>query len=602
MSEAWLHNFETQLQRLEQAAAGAQFVPRLLFGHAENCLQTLAQVRNVDYCVVRAGSVEEFDSGGQLVTLPQDAADQRLTELDRCEQPPQIVPLSEGADEVLELHVSSPIADHASFVLHTQFYHLKTTHAGFVEAAQAVCEILAVVFSRHLLSQCEWRIQQQQLMVSMANQLNLADSLEAAAAIIVQEGATVLGTCRLAFIDRSPEKADVLAVTGVRHPRRDAQAIRQIKEIATSSDKDSWIVSGSCVGDGVHRARVLPLSSAARSKSAEKDLPCLTVELLDDGPLPDESTVQQLRAFATSVVDRFGHQQLTLRSKVFHSGWLRWSCLAGLVLAVLVFWPATFEVEVHGTVVAANHRHIFAPEHGTIDRVMFSNEQTVSNGQPLLLLSNADLQLELQQIQGRIDTATAKLAAVQAGRLTSSDPQLSGQEQQLQTEVNNLREQLALLESRTATLNIAAPFSGRVYRQDAEQNLLARPVQRGQRLLEIVPDDEQWTLEMLVPDNLQNYVRNSSSWKTGGPEVHYMLRSSPDQSWTTNLTYLDDAVQLTDGRMTCRALATLREPPDFELRPGTSVTARIDCGRRSLGFVWFRELIEVWQHICFAWF
>ena len=33
--------------------------------------------------------------------------------------------------------------------------------------------------------------------------------------------------------------------------------------------------------------------------------------------------------------------------------------------------------------------------------------------------------------------------------------------------------------------------------------------------------------------------------------------------------------------------AQLRDP-----RPGATVIAKIDCGRRSLGYVWFRELIE----------
>ena len=32
-----------------------------------------------------------------------------------------------------------------------------------------------------------------------------------------------------------------------------------------------------------------------------------------------------------------------------------------------------------------------------------------------------------------------------------------------------------------------------------------------------------------------------------------------------------------------------------ELRPGMTVFAKLHCGRRSIGYIWFRELFEVVQ-------
>ncbi|MCP4505104.1 MAG: hypothetical protein GY826_01755, partial [Fuerstiella sp.] len=75
-----------------------------------------------------------------------------------------------------------------------------------------------------------------------------------------------------------------------------------------------------------------------------------------------------------------------------------------------------------------------------------------------------------------------------------------------------------------------------------------------------------------------------------------------EQDWTTSLTQVDNTVEVHDGRMSCRATAALTILPQAELRPGTTVTARIACGQRSLGFVMFREVIEFWQQVRFAWF
>ncbi|MEK6234184.1 MAG: hypothetical protein N2C14_05705, partial [Planctomycetales bacterium] len=49
-----------------------------------------------------------------------------------------------------------------------------------------------------------------------------------------------------------------------------------------------------------------------------------------------------------------------------------------------------------------------------------------------------------------------------------------------------------------------------------------------------------------------------------------------------------------DGRNTARVLARVdkHDLPVALLRPGASVSAKIQCGKRSLGFVWFHDLFE----------
>ncbi|MEO2019756.1 MAG: hypothetical protein ABGZ53_35940 [Fuerstiella sp.] len=131
---------------------------------------------------------------------------------------------------------------------------------------------------------------------------------------------------------------------------------------------------------------------------------------------------------------------------------------------------------------------------------------------------------------------------------------------------------------------------------------MSRPVQRGQLLLEIVPADSSWQLEISIPDDRMSYVTNARHQSAELLPIRYVVRSAPERDWTTALTDVDNAVEVHDGQMSCRATALLTTLPQAKLRPGTTVTARIACGRRSLGFVMFREVIEFWGQVRFAWF
>ena len=232
--------------------------------------------------------------------------------------------------------------------------------------------------------------------------------------------------------------------------------------------------------------------------------------------------------------------------------------------------------------------------------MLFKNEATVKDGQVLLQMSNPDLDLEQRRIQGEIDTTATKLASVQTRRLTG-DPSLSGDEKQLEQQLKNLTQQLTLVDQQIATLSITAPFAGTAFRRDAQRDLMSRPVQRGQLLLELVPENSQWQLELKIPDRLRGYVVKYRKSTDESPQIRYLVVSTPEQDWTTALTSVDNAIQVEDGKMVCRATAKLSNLPDIDLRPGTSVSARIHCGRRSLGFVLFREVVEFWYQFKFAW-
>jgi hypothetical protein len=63
--------------------------------------------------------------------------------------------------------------------------------------------------------------------------------------------------------------------------------------------------------------------------------------------------------------------------------------------------------------------------------------------------------------------------------------------------------------------------------------------------------------------------------------------------YSARLDHLADATDLNaGGEMTVRGLVQVPPGQVAAPRRGATVLAKVHCGRRSLGFVWFRELIE----------
>ena len=120
-------------------------------------------------------------------------------------------------------------------------------------------------------------------------------------------------------------------------------------------------------------------------------------------------------------------------------------------------------------------------------------------------------------------------------------------------------------------------------------------------MLQIVANNTDWQLELDIPDQLRQYVVDYQRESTNAVRVRYVIKAASNHDWTTNLTSVDNAVQVSGTELVCKATATIAELPAIHQRPGTSVTARIYCGRRSVGFVWFREVIEFWHQFRFAW-
>ena len=173
-----------------------------------------------------------------------------------------------------------------------------------------------------------------------------------------------------------------------------------------------------------------------------------------------------------------------------------------------------------------------------------------------------------------------------------------------------------LLDEQINSLSLHSPISGVVYQRRLKERLETRPVQRGQQLMEIVNTAGDWQLELQIPEDAAGYVRDAassvqeakvdsagadSSQSPTGQPVRFWLNSQKSHVFQSTLDSLEMSAHIDEQRLTCLATAPGRDMDTTHLRPGQSVTARIGCGRRALGFVWFREVIEYLQKKRFAW-
>lgn len=620
MSENWLQEFESRLEQLETAAKGDAVDTVVVLQRATSAVNALVSDAEVSVLLTRASSDDaaNADMAAPIQTIIADQlhADGRLKRTDSAVLDlvretliaGQYFQAASDGERAVQL-VCTPIGQDQYCVLQAKFTSAVAGRRNLVDGLQVVSEILASVVTRHLLSQYDDRLHRQAALISLVNRLHTADSSKAAAVVIAQEGPAALGDCRISVLISRGGKPVAEAVTGIQVPNRDSEAVRAISEVAVSDDFTDWRPLDEYEGQsgqplatlqkhGVLHLRILQI----RDEGSDELIAAIVIDLQQSESVPEEYMVQQLQSVAEGRLRQLLQHERPIAQRLIRSRKTRWTIAAAAILAVLVFWPTRFEVEVKGRIVSSNHRRIFAPEHCIVDRVLFDNEQSVENNAVLLELSNADIALELRRIDGEIATTDSQLTTTRANLLTKSDPEDSGREQRLLQQLNNLEEERSLINDRAKSLMLTAPFKGRVFRHNPQQELLLRPVQRGQLLLEIVPVDEKWHLELAIPDDLEAYVRERIQSYRKAPSVRYFVRATPDHYWSTSLTTMDDAVQMIDGDMICRGTAGLGNFPVKTLRPGISVTARIDCGNRSLGFVWFREVIELWRGIQFAWF
>jgi len=131
--------------------------------------------------------------------------------------------------------------------------------------------------------------------------------------------------------------------------------------------------------------------------------------------------------------------------------------------------------------------------------------------------------------------------------------------------------------------------------------------QRVEQQLEARLDQEVEAVLVKVPaDGLAKRLREVSGEEMEDRlNVSYILATDPG---TTHYGYVEDVhlsaeVRGEEGNTVLIKVAINKDDLKPEhIRPGASVTAKVDCGRRAIGYVWFHDLIAFFRKTWFRWF
>jgi multidrug efflux pump subunit AcrA (membrane-fusion protein) len=281
--------------------------------------------------------------------------------------------------------------------------------------------------------------------------------------------------------------------------------------------------------------------------------------------------------------------------------------VAALILIGAMFViPADFELEGKGTLWPATRRDVFASQDGTVTKLNVKHGGMVKADEVVAELRNSELAVKIEGILGETKESREKIlnfnSMLLGPRLTETEKrQISGNIQAEEEKLNSLKQQLAILREEQKDLLVKSPIDGQVITWDVENKLKSRHVKRGQVMMQVADPNGPWELEVLMPEDRMGHIAQARH-DLGDPlTLKYILATDPDTEHVGKVTEIHSAAEVRGEEGNTVVLRVDIDKNDLkDLRPGATVTARVYCGRRAIGYVWFHDLIDwVYSKILF---
>lgn len=276
--------------------------------------------------------------------------------------------------------------------------------------------------------------------------------------------------------------------------------------------------------------------------------------------------------------------------------------------SALVFVETDFRIEADGRSMPVVRREIFVPYDGEVVDVLVSSGERVAEGQLLVRLRNNELRSELIATESQRDEKRNLLAALLAerdevirGPLGERGHRIDGELGKTRAELKGLERRLQALDERERQLNVTSPIAGVVSTFEVDQLLRHRPVRRGEILMEVMDDAGPWQLELDVSADRTGHLFQARKSASDPLPIEYLLVTSPERTHSAQLTEVGSRVETSQNNLpVVEVLASLDADPQMQRRIGAEVRAKIHCGRKSLGYALFGDVIEFVQK--YLWF
>jgi multidrug efflux pump subunit AcrA (membrane-fusion protein) len=611
------------------------------------------QTRDGDKRRAHEALLADVAQRGRAVSLPPRTARDNDAAGNPWADPLLLAPVRVSFEDAPDAKANQAAATVAILEIIPRLDASPATHRGYEQFIAAVCELAAEYHAYRELARLRRDESYRDELLRLGTAVHGHLDLEPTSYAVANEGRRLVGCDRLSVLVRRGRRCRLLAASGAsRIERRGATArqLARLAELVRPTGEPAYYADGECdalppIADALERhaeathARqiaVVPLGdvglgadndprSAIRNPKSSPQF-VLIAEQFDarDAELARERLVEVGRVCATALDRAREVDELPLRWLLRPLGAMKRAiaghvprtlfALAALAAAVaaLVYVPAEFTIDAPATLQPTVRQDVFARRSGLVDEVLVGHGSEVAAGEPLVKLRDPELELDLRRVRGEIETVGRQLDAVRAtksGReIRDASPteryRLSASERELAQRLENLDQELELLSAERESLVIRSPIAGRVLTWDVANRLSARPVERGEVLLTVADMSADWQLDLAVADDRIGHVLAARAATDAELPVTFRLRSEDESivgqiheiSTTADVEPPADATSAA-ARPTVRVIVSfdksqLSAEAQRELRPGVSATAQIDCGRRSLGYVW---LHDVWD-------
>lgn len=298
------------------------------------------------------------------------------------------------------------------------------------------------------------------------------------------------------------------------------------------------------------------------------------------------------------------------------------SVVLAAVVAAMTLIRVDYPVNAEGKLMPVEQHAVFATADGLITRegLKVSGNQEVKKGDILLVLENDELEGQIAEAKANVQKQDLLIVAkneeinVASQKGNTGDPEQARTSEatvkRLQVELQRLEgdrriaeQQVATLEKRKAEkLVIRAPADGRIPNFQLRQMLEDRPVRIGDHLFDIMNDNGDWHMELLVEEKRMGHIlRAQREAQAQGQSVDlpgtFILATQPDSKFECHLTEVATR-STTDGEIgTAFELKAVANDGQTlpEKRIGAEVTVKIYCGKSSLAYWCFGDLVEFVQ-------
>jgi len=269
------------------------------------------------------------------------------------------------------------------------------------------------------------------------------------------------------------------------------------------------------------------------------------------------------------------------------------------VIAALLLVPADFTLEGRGELQPLTRQDIFAPIDGMVIEVRAEHGKSLNQGDVVARMLNTEVGMRLTELRGQLLSREKRRASIQrrllgGERLTrDEESRLNGELLEVVEEITSLKKQIHLQEQQRRHLDVESPLTGQVATLHVRKRLDRRTLKQGQVMMTVYNPGGGWELILHMPESRMGHIAAAQQASKRGLPVSFMLATHPGETFTGRVKEIHTTANQTAGQPgTVPILVSLEESKLPELRPGTTVTAKVHCGQRALGYVWFHDVID----------